>query len=132
MKQMKVVLVCTTDDPTDSLEHHAAVAADEGFDIQVLPAWRPDKGMAVEDPEVFNGWADKLGAAADVDIRDFVTYMEALRKRHEYFRRLLCNILGSDISRGLIPSDYGLGGAMVRDICYSNAARYFGFDLPTV
>lgn len=47
--------------------------------------------------------------------------------RHEYFRRLLCNILGNDIERGLLPSDLGLVGKMVADISYHNARRYFGF-----
>ena len=54
MRQMKVVLVCTTDDPTDTLEHHAAIAADPSFSIQVLPTFRPDRGMAVESPAAFN------------------------------------------------------------------------------
>ena len=56
------------------------------------------------------------------DSRSFLSYT-----RHEYFRRLLCNILGNDIRRGLLPNDLGLVGAMVADICYHNARRYFGF-----
>ena len=58
------------------------------------------------------------------DSRSFLSYT-----RHEYFRRLLCNILGNDMSRGLIPDDIEFVGEMVRDISYNNAARYFGFDL---
>jgi glucuronate isomerase len=60
MRQMNVVLVCTTDDPTDSLEYHAAIAADPSMTIQVLPTFRPDKAMAVECPETFNSWVDRL------------------------------------------------------------------------
>jgi glucuronate isomerase len=56
------------------------------------------------------------------DSRSFVSYT-----RHEYFRRLLCNILGHDIERGLLPSDFELVGKMVEDISYHNARRYFGF-----
>jgi glucuronate isomerase len=56
------------------------------------------------------------------DSRSFLSYT-----RHKYFRRLLCNILGSDMERGLLPSDYGLVGGMGEDICYGNAHRYFGF-----
>ena len=56
------------------------------------------------------------------DSRSFLSYT-----RHEYFRRLLCNILGRDMQRGLIPDDMELVGALVRDICYGNARRYFGF-----
>ena len=59
------------------------------------------------------------------DSRSFLSF-----PRHEYFRRLLCNILGSDIARGLLPKDFDLVGSMVRDICYGNAASYFGFNIP--
>jgi len=69
MSKMNVVLVCTTDDPTDDLRHHEAIAADESFPIQVLPAFRPDRGMVVESPEAFNAWVDRLGEAADVDVK---------------------------------------------------------------
>jgi glucuronate isomerase len=71
MQQMNVVLVCTTDDPVDSLEHHRTVADDPSFAVQMLPAWRPDKGMAVEHSDAFNAWVDALAESADVDIRDF-------------------------------------------------------------
>jgi glucuronate isomerase len=56
------------------------------------------------------------------DSRSFLSY-----PRHEYFRRLLCSILGEDMKRGLIPSDTELAGKMVGDICYFNAKRYFDF-----
>jgi glucuronate isomerase len=58
------------------------------------------------------------------DSRSFMSY-----PRHEYFRRTLCNLLGDDIEKGLLPADYGLVGGMVRRICYSNAERYFGLPL---
>jgi glucuronate isomerase len=56
------------------------------------------------------------------DSRSFLSY-----PRHEYFRRLLCNILGTEIEKGSIPNDMKLIGGMVQDICYYNAKRYFGF-----
>jgi len=56
------------------------------------------------------------------DSRSFLSYT-----RHEYFRRLLCNILGNDIERGLLPNDFALVGKMVADISYHNARSYFGF-----
>ena len=59
------------------------------------------------------------------DSRSFLSYA-----RHEYFRRILCNLLGTQISQGLLPDELPLVGSMVRDICYRNAAAYFGFDLP--
>jgi glucuronate isomerase len=48
--------------------------------------------------------------------------------RHEYFRRLLCNILGNDIQKGLLPADLTHLGNLVQDICYNNAKEYFNFD----
>ena len=58
------------------------------------------------------------------DSRSFLSYT-----RHEYFRRILANVLGTEMKQGLIPCDFELVGSMVQDICYSNAARYFGFGL---
>jgi len=58
------------------------------------------------------------------DSRSFLSYT-----RHEYFRRLLCNILGNDMENGLVPNDMDLVRKMVQDICYNNARTYFGFDL---
>jgi glucuronate isomerase len=55
------------------------------------------------------------------DSRSFLSYT-----RHEYFRRILCNMLGNDMKAGLIPDDFELVGRMVSDICYNNAKQYFG------
>ena len=107
MRQMNVVLVCTTDDPCDDLAHHRAMAADPSFEIQVLPAFRPDKGMAVEDPAAFNAWVDRLAEAADVEIDGMTAYLEAFRNRHDYFHRIGCRlsdhgvetILAEEVSR---------------------------------
>ena len=93
MRRMNVVLACTTDDPIDSLEYHAMIAADSSFDIQVLPAFRPDRAMAVEAPEAFNTWVDRLAEISNVDIKDdFSTYMEAIRQRHDFFHSMGCRI----------------------------------------
>ena len=58
------------------------------------------------------------------DSRSFLSYT-----RHEYFRRILCNLLGDDVEKSLLPNDDGLLGGMVRDICFNNAARYFDFGI---
>jgi glucuronate isomerase len=92
MKRMNVVLVCTTDDPADSLEHHIAVARDPAFQIKMLPTWRPDRAMAVESPEAYNAYLDRLGAAANVEIRDYPSLIEALRKRHDFFHSVGCRL----------------------------------------
>jgi len=93
MRQMNVVLVCTTDDPTDTLEHHAAIAADTAFPIKVLPAFRPDKAMAVDDPAAFNSWVERLAAASNVEIGDdFTRFMDALHSRHDFFHGMGCRL----------------------------------------
>jgi glucuronate isomerase len=48
--------------------------------------------------------------------------------RHEYFRRVLCNLLGDDIEKGLLPNDEELIGAMVRNICYTNVRDYLALE----
>src|SRR5580692_49011 len=68
MQQMKVVLVCTTDDPADSLEYHAAIAADPEFTIRVLPTFRPDRVLAIDEPETFNHYIDRLAEVSHVEI----------------------------------------------------------------
>ena len=59
------------------------------------------------------------------DSRSFLSFT-----RHEYFRRILCNLLGRDMAKGLIPRDFDLVGDLVQDVCFRNAESYFGFDLP--
>ena len=59
------------------------------------------------------------------DSRSFLSY-----PRHEYFRRVLCNLLGNDMENGELPNDLELIGSMVKDICYNNAVNYFGIDVP--
>ena len=104
MTRMNVVAVCTTDDPIDSLEHHVAVArqqqvasatprtAHQPFTCQVRPTWRPDKGMAVDDPLSFNAWVDQLAAVSNTDICDMHSYRTALAKRHAFFHAAGCRL----------------------------------------
>jgi glucuronate isomerase len=91
MRKMNIKAVCTTDDPTDSLEHHIKISKD-GFDIKVLPTWRPDKGMATENVVLLNQWIDKLAGMTDIDIKDFVSYLQAIKKRHDFFHEVGCRI----------------------------------------
>ena len=87
MRKMNVEVVCTTDDPTDSLAFHQQIAADN-FEIRVLPTFRPDKAMAVEDATIFNSYLTKLEAAADTTIITFDDFMAALRSRHDFFAEM--------------------------------------------
>jgi glucuronate isomerase len=92
MERMNVKVVCTTDDPADSLEYHRQIKADTGFSIKVLPAFRPDKAMGVESTVNFNAYLEKLEAAAGMEIRTFAALIEALRRRHAFFHEMGCRI----------------------------------------
>jgi glucuronate isomerase len=91
MRQMKVELVCTTDDPIDKLEHHIKAKKD-GFEIKVLPTWRPDKAMMVENAENFNAYIEKLEKASRTSITKFDDLISALRKRHDFFHENGCRL----------------------------------------
>ncbi|MCL2711593.1 MAG: glucuronate isomerase, partial [Planctomycetaceae bacterium] len=107
MKQMNVELVCTTDDPIDSLEYHQKIAADETFPIRVLPTFRPDKALQClpmpsrgrgSHKEEYNEYLDRLGSVAKVRIHSHTDLIGALGKRHNFFHENGCRL-----------SDYGFG-----------------------
>ncbi len=91
IRMANVHSICTTDDPIDSLEYHRQIKKD-GFEVKVLPAWRPDKAMAVEDAKTFNAYVDKLGEAAEVEINTFADFMDALDNRHQFFHDNDCRL----------------------------------------
>ena len=115
LRKMNVKVLCTTDDPTDSLEHHRSIR-DDGFEIKVLPAFRPDNAMNVDDPVVFNAYIDKLGGVADIVISNFDNYLSALKKRHDFFSEMGCCV-----------SDHGLEEMYADD--YTAAEVQNIFDL---
>lgn len=88
MKQFNVQLVVTTDDPTDSLQYHLQMKNDPSCSVVVLPAFRPDKAMAVEQPEAFRQWLLKLEEVADSSITSYTDFIGALRKRHTFFHEM--------------------------------------------
>lgn len=108
IKRMNVAVICTTDDPTDTLEHHDAIAADASFGVQVRPTWRPDAAYAVESPVRFNVWIDKLEKAANTSIGHLDAFLEALRARQQFFH-----------DRGCRLSDHGIDTVYADD--YSDA-----------
>lgn len=91
LRYFRVEIVCTTDDPVDDLSFHRKLR-EEGFEIRVLPTFRPDKAMAIESPETYNAYLDKLGASANVDIRKLSDLTEALEIRHGYFGKMGCRL----------------------------------------
>ena len=84
-----VTLVCTTDDPADSLEWHQQLAQDSSFPVKVLPAWRPDAAMGLERPEYLD-YLQRLGQAAGVEIRTYADLKEALLSRMVFFDKMGC------------------------------------------
>lgn len=91
-KQMNVKVVCTTDDPIDTLEHHQKIAEGDFCSAKVLPAFRPDKAMAIDTPGTYNDYLSLLGQAADVDISTYKELLKALQLRHDYFHENGCRI----------------------------------------
>ncbi len=103
IKMANVHTICTTDDPIDSLEYHRQIKA-SGFEVAVLPAWRPDKAMMVEDPIFFNSYIDQLSAVAGIEISSFNNLLLALDKRHQFFHENGCRL-----------SDHGLDTAFAEE-----------------
>lgn len=91
LRKMNVKFLCTTDDPTDSLEHHKKIKED-GFEIKVLPAFRPDKAMNVDDVDTFNAYVNKLQAVSNILIASWDDYLTALKSRHDFFAENGCCI----------------------------------------
>ena len=91
IRRFGVETVCTTDDPADDLRWHRMIA-EHPFGTKVLPAWRPDKAMAVEDPKSYKAYLLKLGEAADKEIDSYADLLEALKKRHDFFASMGCKL----------------------------------------
>jgi glucuronate isomerase len=84
---MKVEVVCTTDDPADTLEHHIRIKA-ENLPVKVLPTFRPDKSFAVENPAAYKSYLARLSAAAGITIKTFDDLLAALENRVQFFHNL--------------------------------------------
>lgn len=91
LRKMNVKVVCTTDDPIDSLEYHKKIRND-GFETKVLPAFRPDKAMNVDDPVSFNTYLSKLEEASNTSIVSYDDYLDALKSRHDFFATMDCSV----------------------------------------
>lgn len=91
LRKMKVKLVCTTDDPVDSLEYHKAMQ-EEGADIKMVPAFRPDMAMNVGNTETFLQYVRKVEVAAGMQVNRFEDYLMALKRRHDFFAQMGCRV----------------------------------------
>jgi glucuronate isomerase len=92
IERFNVEFIGTTDDPLDSLEHHKAIAQDTSLNTVVRPAWRPDKAMAVEKPELFNAWTDELFNICDEDTHTLDTFLDCIRRRQAHFHQNGCRL----------------------------------------
>ena len=91
MRKFKVEVVCTTDDPCDSLTYHKQIK-DSEFEIKVLPTWRPDKSLAVENTSNFVSYIKKLADVSGIKINNFKDYFNAVKNRHDYFNSIGCKL----------------------------------------
>ena len=91
MRRYNVETVCTTDDPVDTLEWHKKTR-ESGFEIKMIPAWRPDKAMAVENAQNFKAYIEKLSEVSGVTINKFQDVIDALQKRHDFFEENGCKL----------------------------------------
>jgi glucuronate isomerase len=109
LKKFRVNTVCTTDDPVDDLRYHRDIVT-QNMVTRVLPAFRPDKALTVNQPEVFKPWLARLTKASDKDIGSFSEFLDALRSRHDYFHLQGCRL-----------SDHGMNHCFA-DFCADKAA----------
>ena len=114
ISKFNVKVVCTTDDPADDLRWHKMIL-DNPFGTKVIPAWRPDKAMAIENPKTYNEYLQKLGEAAGMEIRSYADLTDALQKRHDFFASMGCKL-----------SDHGLETFYAAD--YTDSEIGYIFD----
>lgn len=111
--KMNVEILCTTDDPIDSLEFHQKIERN-GFGVTVLPAFRPDRAMKVENIKEFNTYVNRLEQVTNLRIRTFPQFLEALEKRHHYFHERGCRL-----------SDHGIDTFYAENYSYNDILRIF-------
>ena len=105
IERSNVALICTTDDPVDSLEWHQKLAREKSFHTQVLPAWRPDKAMNLEKPTYLDYLA-QLAEVSGVAITSFEAMKAALQKRMAYFHENGCRLSDHALSYAMyVPAE---------------------------
>lgn len=113
MQKFNVKVVCTTDDPADSLEYHQQIK-DNPFGVKVLPTWRPDKAMVIENPQQYKEYVQKLSDVSGVQINNYQDLLDALHKRHDFFEQMGCRL-----------SDHGLDTFYAEDFEHEEIDRIF-------
>lgn len=113
IRKMNVEVICTTDDPVDRLEFHRQLQQ-EGYEVAVYPAFRPDEAMEITDPASFHSYLERLRAVSGIRITDYGQYLEALKNRHRYFDNMGCRL-----------SDHGIEEIYVEDYTPEEIVRIF-------
>jgi glucuronate isomerase len=113
LNKMNVKVLCTTDDPTDDLAYHQQIKASDAA-VKVLPAYRPDKAMNVDDLQAFNAYVDKVQAVSNMAVSSYEDYLKALKARHDYF-----------IANGASVSDHGLEQIYAEDYTDDDIKKIF-------
>ncbi len=113
INKSNVKALCTTDDPTDSLEYHIKLKGDTGFHVKVLPTFRPDKGLQIN-KDSFTAWVEKLGQVSKINIKSYDEFLKALESRVEFFNQVGCRI-----------SDHGLDSIEYVETSKEEAAGIF-------
>lgn len=113
IRKSHVTLLCTTDDPVDSLEWHRKLAEDKSFEVQVLPTWRPDRAIALEKPEYLD-YVNQLSEVSEIKIDSFEALQEALKNRMDFFSFMGCKV-----------SDHGLAYVMYAPASKQEAETIF-------
>jgi len=111
--KMNVEVICTTDDPLDTLEHHQHIKK-SNWNVKVFPAFRPDKAMNADDLKALNEYITKLETIANVSIDSYDNYLSALKRRHDYFAE-----------NGCIISDHGLEQLYAEEFTLQEVAVIF-------
>ncbi len=117
LERQKVEVVCTTDDPIDSLNYHRDIREDKDFNIKVLPTLRPDKGIKIENDE-FLDWMDKLAKVSDIEIKNYEDFLKALENRVDFFHE-----------NGARVSDHGLDTLLYMDASLEEVIEIFNKKL---
>lgn len=113
IRKMNVKVICTTDDPIDSLEYHKTLAESD-FEVKIKPAFRPDKAMEVSSAANFVAYVKKLEAVTNLSVSSFEDYLFALQNRHDFFASMGCSV-----------SDHGLEEIYVEDFTVQEIESIF-------
>jgi glucuronate isomerase len=113
IKKSNVEVVCTTDDPVDSLEYHIALKENKDFSVTVAPGFRPDKGLLINKDE-FPGWVEKLEKAANMPIKNYDDYLKAFEARVRFFH-----------SVGCVVSDHGIDNMVYEEATLEEVSEIF-------